>query len=59
LESSVTGQDPPLGDMVKFLALLSKYTDIQELLPALTNEFIDRIIVHGPEKARGNRTLEV
>ena len=59
LESAISGQESRLGDMDKFLAVVRKYTDIQELTPALTNEFIDRIIVHEPEKARGNRIQQV
>ena len=47
------------GDVNKFMAMVRKYTDIQELSPAITNEFIDRIIVHEPEKARGSRIQKV
>ena len=59
LETVITGQESRLGDVDKFLAVVRKYTDIQTLTPAITNEFIDRIIVHEPEKARGNRIQRV
>jgi len=59
LEKVVSGQEAQLGDVNKFPAVVRKYTDIQELSPAITNEFIDRIIVHEPEKARGNRIQKV
>lgn len=59
LDAALSEQESRLGDMDKFLAMVRKYTDIQELTPALTNEFIDRIIVHEPSKARGNRVQQV
>ncbi len=30
----------------EFLSLVHKYTDIQELTPAIVNEFVDRVLVH-------------
>jgi hypothetical protein len=59
LETAITGQESRLGDVDKFLSVVQKYTDIQALSPSITNEFIDRIIVHEPEKARGNRIQKV
>jgi hypothetical protein len=59
LEAAISNQESRLGDMDKFLEIVRKHTDIQELTPALANEFIDRIIVHEPEKARGNRIQQV
>ena len=59
LEKVVSGQESQLGDVSKFLAVVRKYTEIQELSPAITNEFIDKIIVYEPEKARGNRIQRV
>ena len=58
LEAALSGQESKLGDMDKFLAAVRRYTDIQELTPAITNEFIDRIIVHEPDKARGNNRIQ-
>ena len=55
----VSGQESQLGDVNKFLAVVRKYTEIQELSPAITNEFIDRIVVYEPEKARGNRIQKI
>ena len=59
LEAAATEQESHLGDVNKFLAIVRKYTDIQELSPAICNEFIDRIIVHEPDKARGNRIQKI
>jgi hypothetical protein len=43
----------------KFLSMVRKYTEIEELTPAVVHEFIDRIIIHDPEQARGNRQQKV
>ena len=43
----------------QFLALAEKYTDFSELTTPIINEFIDRIIVHAPEKIDGDRMQEV
>jgi len=43
----------------KFLALVRKYTEVQELTPAIVNEFIQRIEVHAPDKSSGHRTQAV
>jgi hypothetical protein len=59
IEAIISGQESKLGNVDAFLATVRKYTDIQQLSPSITNEFIDRIIVHEPEKARGNRIQQV
>ncbi len=43
----------------QFLALAEKYTDFTELNAMMINEFIDKIIVHVPEKIDGDRVQEV
>ena len=43
----------------QFLALAKKYTDFSELTTPMINEFIEKIIVHAPEKVDGDRVQEV
>jgi len=43
----------------QFLELAEKYTDFTELTPLMINEFIDKILVHAPERIDGVRTQEV
>ena len=43
----------------KFLALVRKYTDIQELTLGLLREFVERIVVHNAVKVDGHREQEV
>ena len=45
--------------MERFLALAKKYTDFSELTTPMINEFVDKIVVHAPEKVDGDRTQEV
>ena len=42
-----------------FLELAKKYTDFDQLTTPMINEFIDRIIVHAPDRSEGDRTQEV
>ena len=43
----------------QFMSLAKKYTDFTELTPQMIYEFVDRIIVHAPEKIDGERVQEV
>jgi len=43
----------------QFMELAKKYTDFSELTTMMINEFIDKIIVHAPEKVDGDRVQEV
>ena len=43
----------------RFMELARKYTDFSELTTMMINEFIDKIIVHAPEKLDGDRVQEV
>lgn len=36
-----------------------KYTSIQELTPAIANEFVEKIIVHAPDKSSGKRRQKI
>ena len=41
------------------MELARKYTDFSELTTPMINEFIDKIIVHAPEKVDGDRVQEI
>ena len=43
----------------QFLELARKYTDFSELTTPMINEFVEKIIVHTPEKIDGDRVQEV
>ena len=43
----------------QFMELAMKYTDFSELTTPMINEFIEKIIVHAPEKSDGDRVQEI
>lgn len=58
-EQQVSAFEEDTGRAAQFLALAKKYTDFSELTTPMINEFIDKIIVHAPEKIDGDRVQEV
>ena len=45
--------------MDQFLALARKYTDFSILTTPMIYEFVDKILVHAPDRSSGERTQEV
>ena len=43
----------------RFLTLAEKYTDFSELTTPMINEFVDRIVVHAPDKSSGHREQQI
>jgi hypothetical protein len=43
----------------RFIHIVNKYTDLSELSPAMITEFIDKIVVHEPDKSTGERTQKI
>ena len=54
---AVFAEDTARAD--SFLALAKRYTDYSELTTQMLNEFIDKIVIHKPEKIDGDRVMEV
>ena len=46
-------------DVKRFLAVVKKYTDLTDLTSEILREFVDRIIVHAPDKSSGRRLQEI
>jgi DNA invertase Pin-like site-specific DNA recombinase len=59
LESEIAAQEKQTADVDSFLALVRRTTEIKKLTPAIVHEFIEKIIVHEPEQARGDRRQKV
>ena len=59
LEMEIAEEESQAVNVDRFLSVVRRYTTIEELTPAIVHEFIDRIIVHEPEQARGNRRQKV
>ena len=58
-ESALDSFEQDTANVERFLALAKKYTDFSELTTPMINEFIEKIIVHAPEKVDGDRTQQV
>ena len=66
LQASVADAEQRLSSFEKdtarveqFMELARKYTDFSELTTPMINEFIEKIVVHAPEKIDGDRVQEV
>ena len=58
-ESALDSFEQDTANVERFLSLAKKYTDFSELTTPMINEFIEKIIVHAPEKVDGDRTQQV
>ncbi len=66
LEESIAAEQSELeqfaedSDRVEqFLALAKKYRDFTELTTPMIHEFVEKILVHAPEKIDGERSMQV
>ena len=59
LEAKVSAFAGDTARVEQFLELAKKYTDFSELTPVMINEFVEKIIVHAPEKIDGDRVQDV
>ncbi|WP_454388108.1 DUF4368 domain-containing protein [Streptococcus sp. Marseille-Q8145] len=46
-------------DISKFMARISKYTELPELTVEIVNELIDKIVIHKPTGTKRNRIIQV
>ena len=58
-ESALASFEQDTANAERFLALAKKYTDFSELTTPMINEFIEKIIVHAPDRSGGDRVQEV
>ncbi len=58
-ETQLSSFEEDTARVEQFLALAKKYTDFSELTTPMINEFIEKIIVHVPERIDGDRVQEV
>ena len=59
IQSELQQKEKKSVDVKRFLAIVKKYTDLTELTPEILREFIDKIIVHAPDKSSGRRLQEI
>ena len=58
-ESALTSFEQDTANVERFLALAKEYTDFSELTTPIISEFVDKIIVHAPEKVDRDTTQKV
>lgn len=59
LQAELTGQEEQSMNLDRFLAIVKKYTETEKLTPTILNEFVEKIIVHAPDKGTGKRAQQV
>ncbi len=59
IQSGLQQEEKKSVDVKRFLAIVKQYTDLTELTPEILREFIDKIIVHAPDKSSGRRLQEI
>lgn len=59
IQSELQQEEKKSVDVKRFLAIVKKYTDLTALTPEILREFIDKIIVHAPDKSSGRRLQEI
>ena len=45
--------------MDSFIKLVKKYTVPDKLFPAMLHAFVEKIVVHAPDKSSGHRTQKI
>ena len=59
IQNELQQEEKKSVDVKRFLAVVKKYTDLTELTPEILQEFVDRNIVHAPDKSSGRRLQEI
>ena len=47
------------ADTAQFIEIVRKYSEIPKLTPEIMHEFIEKIVVHAPDKSSGHRTQQI
>ncbi len=59
LEETIQKGQRQEADIQSFLKLVRKYTAPTELTPAMLREFVEKIVVHAPDKSSGHRVQQI
>lgn len=59
MQQEVDTYEQDKTDFNSFSAVVRKYVGIKELTPTIVNEFVNRIVVHAPDKSSGKRVQKV
>lgn len=59
LTAFIESKEQKIADVTQFLSIVRKYTNITELTPEIMHEFIEKMVVHAPDKSSGHRRQQV
>lgn len=59
LTEKLTKQQEDSLNISKFMARISKYTELPELIVEIVNELIDKIVIHKPTGTKLNRIIQI
>lgn len=58
-EAALSDYNTDSSNIQRFMVLARKYRDIDELTAPVMNSFIDKVIVHAPQKMNGQRCMQI
>lgn len=59
LSEAIQASETQTVNVQSFLKVVRKYTEPTELTPAMLREFVDKIVVHAPDKSSGHRVQQI
>lgn len=59
LQENIKQEERQSINVDRFLSIVKKYTHLTELTPEILHEFVDKILVHAPDKSSGRRLQEI
>ncbi len=59
LRRIVDAAETQVVNVQSFLKIVKKYTEPTELTPALLREFVEKVVVHAPDKSSGHRVQRI
>ena len=59
LQALVNAAETQAVNVQSFLKIVKKYTEPTELTPALLREFVEKVVVHAPDKSSGHRVQRI
>lgn len=59
LRAVVASSEVQTVNIQSFLKIVKKYTEPTELTPALLREFVEKVVVHAPDKSSGHRVQRI
>ncbi|MBE6862915.1 MAG: DUF4368 domain-containing protein [Ruminococcus sp.] len=59
LSQFIEAREQKNADTAQFIGIVRKYSEIPKLTPEIMHEFIEKIVVHAPDKSSGHRTQQI